>query len=266
MSFPVDHIMSIVRDRKEASDFLASLGFEVSPSGFHEGRGTSNNLLFFDNIYWEIMGIDQATQANRSHRILLDRGGGLCGCALKTENLEADLTRARAQSLQTGEVIRIERDVELEGHPQTARFSVAFMETTPPMFGQLFFCQHHTPHLVWPRKRRAHPNGAVRIAKLFYVSGEGARPQFLADGGKEPGIVSLTIEQHQRRFPEYALSGDATPRFTALEIEVTDLAAVERIARKRDVPFVSDLAGLRISHPTLGMQPLVFSQAGADES
>ena len=249
MAFPIDHLFSLTLDREGARAFLTRMGFDLTERGEHPGRGTSNHLAFFGRCYWELLAVDTPTPENAALR---ERGSGLAGCALRTSDAENDAQKARALGFEAGAPESFTRPVRVHGEWQTARFRTVVLEPPTPVDAYLFFCQHLTPDLVWPREARDHTNGAFRIRALHVLgpTADEARralePLLGAGGSAEP-----------------ALTYDAAPKLTrtqlgSLELQVRDLGRCAAWLSQHQVAFERDARSIRCPAPLIG-HTVVFS-------
>ncbi|MGH3144242.1 MAG: VOC family protein [Rubrobacter sp.] len=104
-----DHLVIAVSDLEGAVGAYRSLGFDVSPGGRHEHRGTHNALIRFRGLdYVELLGVydaETAVQSGLNGRTLADfvgddRAGGLVGHCYATDDIEREAERARAAGVE----------------------------------------------------------------------------------------------------------------------------------------------------------------------
>jgi catechol 2,3-dioxygenase-like lactoylglutathione lyase family enzyme len=103
-----DHAVIAVSDLDRAVEAYRSLGFDVSPGGRHEHRGTHNALIRFGGAdYIELLGVydpDKAVQSGLNGRTLAefvrDREGGLVGHCYATDDIEAEAAGMREAGLE----------------------------------------------------------------------------------------------------------------------------------------------------------------------
>jgi hypothetical protein len=264
MAFNIDHLITLARDREAARALLTRMGFDLSERGEHPGRGTSNHLAFFGRCYWELLCVDAPTPENAALR---ERGSGLAGCALRTADVERDAQFARSLGAEAGETETLTRPVKIEGEWATARFRIAVLQPAVPVDAYLFFCQHLTPQLVWPREPRDHPNGAFRIQTLHVVgpSAEQAREgleTLLGAGGDadEPAITYHSASTYRARFGHAAVpAAEQRPRLAALQLEVRDLGHCEAHLSQQGISFERVAREIHCYAELLG-HTLVFSE------
>ncbi len=103
MLLGLDHIVIAVRDLSRASEQLQqALGLTVSPGGEHPGFGTHNAIARFGTEYLELIAVrdpEEARSTDRGRALLdfLSRREGLAGFALDSDDLERDMSEARAR-------------------------------------------------------------------------------------------------------------------------------------------------------------------------
>jgi len=262
MAFHIDHLITLAQDREAACASLTRMGFDLTERGEHPGRGTSNHLAFFGRCYWELLCVDAPTAENAALR---ERGSGLAGCALRTGDAERDAQLARSLGAEAGEPEELTRPVRVEGEWKIARFRIAVLQPMVPVDAYLFFCQHLTPELVWPREPRDHPNGAFRIRGVHVVgpSLDEARRGFEAllgsGGGVEPTITYHSAGNYRERFGYSVLPAPHDrPRLASLELQVRDLARCEAWLSQQRVPFQRIANAIRCHDELIG-HTIVFS-------
>lgn len=112
MSSPLDHVVIAVHNLDAAIQDYRALGFTVVRGGIHASRATQNALITFpDGTYLELLAPtgEPPVSGVIDFSVLLQQGEGLAGYALRSDDLEADVARLRAQGLAVGEVIPGER-------------------------------------------------------------------------------------------------------------------------------------------------------------
>jgi catechol 2,3-dioxygenase-like lactoylglutathione lyase family enzyme len=112
MSLHLDHIVIAVDDLMAAIQDYRDLGFSVVPGGVHANRATYNALITFaDATYLELLAAthDPPVPNLIDFGVLLHVGEGLAGFALRSDDLEVDAARLRADGFSVGDVIPGER-------------------------------------------------------------------------------------------------------------------------------------------------------------
>src|SRR5829696_6201 len=103
-----DHAVIAVADLEGAIEAYRALGFDVSPGGRHEHRGTHNALIRFGGAdYVELLGVydpETALKSGLNGRTLAEfvreRQGGLVGHCYATDDIEAEASRMRDAGLE----------------------------------------------------------------------------------------------------------------------------------------------------------------------
>jgi len=251
MAFHIDHLITLTRDREAARAVLTRMGFDLTERGEHPGRGTSNHLAFFGRCYWELLSVDTPTAENAALR---ERGSGLGGCALRTGDAARDAQLARTLGVEASEPEEFTRPVKVDGEWKIARFRIAVLQPPYPVDAYLFFCQHLTPELVFPREPRDHPNGAFRIRAVHTVGGaaDEARPGFAARRGFEVLLGAGGGVEPEVTYDSALSPGEARPRLVSLELQVRDLARCETWLSQQRIPFYRDDEALYCHDEVIG--------------
>lgn len=103
-----DHAVIAVGDLERAIDAYHALGFDISPGGRHEHRGTHNALIRFGGVdYLELLGVhdpEKAIESGLNGRTLAefvrDRQGGLVGHCYATDDIEEEAERMSKVGLE----------------------------------------------------------------------------------------------------------------------------------------------------------------------
>lgn len=112
MSVQLDHVIIAVDDLKAAVRDYRALGFTVELGGVHANRATRNALITFaDDTYVELLAAtgEPPVPGLVDFSVLLQGGEGLVGFALRTDDLDAEVTRLRADNVAVGDAIPGER-------------------------------------------------------------------------------------------------------------------------------------------------------------
>jgi len=144
------------------------LGFQLTDRGHHT-LGSSNHLAIFGTDYLELLGYEPGRAAEPPPG-LAARPAGFAGVALKPPPgvaVDAALVAAGIASEPSRE---FSRPVELPDGTRDAAFRVTQVAPEETPFGQVFFCHHFTPELVWRREWQAHPNRVTGIAELVIAA------------------------------------------------------------------------------------------------
>ncbi|GLQ06220.1 VOC family protein [Sneathiella chinensis] len=166
----LDHTLIGVSNLEDARETYQRLGFTVSPRGSHIGWGTANYCIMFPDDYIELLGIVNADlDSNGLDRLLEERGEGLLGLALATDNAEATHQSLTQEGLAPAPVADLKRQLELESGAVTPEFKLVRLRTEGMPQHSLFFCHHLTPDLIRQADWMVHDNGADHIASLVVL-------------------------------------------------------------------------------------------------
>jgi catechol 2,3-dioxygenase-like lactoylglutathione lyase family enzyme len=112
MLLQLDHIVIAVHDLDSAVRDYRDLGFTVVQGGVHANRATHNALITFaGGTYLELLAStgEPPLPGVVDFSVLLQHGEGLVGFALRSEDLDTDAVRLRANGFAVGEVTPGER-------------------------------------------------------------------------------------------------------------------------------------------------------------
>ncbi|MGO1163174.1 VOC family protein [Brucella pseudogrignonensis] len=264
----VDHVFLLVNDLDKSAEQYRRLGFTLSPRGLHsKEKGTGNYTIMFPDDYFELLGIVAETEGNLHQREKLSaQGEGLHAIACRIENAQQAKSELAALGIQTGEVGKFSRPVELpDGSKGVAAFeTVSFAEGEVPQ-GMVFMCQHKTRDTVWVPELLKHANGANGLAAIIAISADPAKSaegfaRLYADGkatessgewtvstGPNSADISvLTSAQAQKLYPDVDFSKTPSGAFAALRIRVSALDAVRKVLDDNDLAYVNTSAGIAV--------------------
>jgi catechol 2,3-dioxygenase-like lactoylglutathione lyase family enzyme len=201
-----DHAVIAVADLERAIEAYSALGFDVSPGGRHEHRGTHNALIRFGGAdYVELLGVydpERALQSGLNGRTLAEfvreRQGGLVGHCYATDDIEAEAERTREAGLEMVGPFEMRRE-RPDGRALTWRLLVP--EDIPWRRRWPFFIEWDTPD-------------QERLA----VEGVGDHP----NGARSVSGVAVAVKDLEEAVRLYSILFDLEP---FREDEVTDLAA-----------------------------------------
>jgi len=163
-----DHALILVSDLDDGDARMRKLGFRPTPRGVHSAHmGTANStIMLSDMTYFEVIGVLNPTPSNEGMRIMLERGQGLFGYAVKTGDVHTTMTELAALSANAGDVVEFSRAVDLPGGPRDAAFSIINIDPARALGLKMFTCQHHTPDVVWREDYLEQPNGVTGVAAV----------------------------------------------------------------------------------------------------
>jgi catechol 2,3-dioxygenase-like lactoylglutathione lyase family enzyme len=201
-----DHAVIAVADLERAIEAYRALGFDVSPGGRHDHRGTHNALIRFGGAdYLELLGVyvpERAVESGLNGRTLAefvrDRKGGLVGHCYATDDIEAETARMREAGLEMVGPFEMKRQ-RPDGRALTWRLLVP--EDIPWRRRWPFFIEWDDPD-------------EERLA----MEGVGDHP----NGARSVCGVSVTVRALEEAVRLYSILFDLEP---TQRDEVTDLAA-----------------------------------------
>jgi catechol 2,3-dioxygenase-like lactoylglutathione lyase family enzyme len=166
----IDHVMICVPDLQQGIDAYTRIGFNISPSGVHTGKGTHNAIAFHEEDYLELLSVrdrDEYLSGNPHGGLLefLARGGGFRYIAVQSDDLVADVAQMRRRGVDISD--------PRDGGRQTPTgqelcWKAATLGPCNPL--PIFFIEHLTP--LHERRRQAfqagtHPNGVLRADRVY---------------------------------------------------------------------------------------------------
>jgi hypothetical protein len=165
----LDHALIFVHDLDQAAARYRRLGFTLTPRGAHPSLGTANHTVMLARDYLELITVLVPGPTNERWASILARGDGFGAVALGTRDAVATRDQLRHRGFDIPPAVDFARPVATPDGEAAARFTVAHLpgEATPAL--PAFFCQHHTPGLVWIPDYQSHPNTAFVVAGLIVV-------------------------------------------------------------------------------------------------
>ncbi|WP_339631301.1 VOC family protein [uncultured Sneathiella sp.] len=168
----IDHALIGVEDLEEARSQYEKLGFTLTPRGSHIGWGTANYCIMFDEDYIEILGIvDPSLETNGLDTALEERGEGLLGLALASDEPEETQQSLAEAGLEPSDILLLKRKLELPEGDVLPEFKLIRLTSSAGLSAKnLFICHHMTPELVRQEKDwLSHANGAKFINSIVVV-------------------------------------------------------------------------------------------------
>ena len=110
MASGIDHVVLAVTDPDAAArELTETLGLTFTAGGRHEGLGTFNRIAFLGDAYLEVIGVDDAAEAQgwaigRAAVEALGRGGGFATWALADPTIRTTVARLQANGSHLGPV------------------------------------------------------------------------------------------------------------------------------------------------------------------
>lgn len=256
----IDHVVITVHAALDAAaETYRRLGFQLTERGHHT-LGSSNHLAIFGTDYLELLGYEPARAAEPPPG-LAARPVGFAGVALKPPPGVAVDAALAAAGIASEPSREFSRPVEIAEGNRDAAFRVTQVAPEETPFGQVFFCHHFTPELVWRPEWQAHPNRVTGIAELVIAATDPAaavaplakmfgatavQPTFggfaiAAAGGAT--LLCLIWEAAAGRFGGAVPTGAAGAALVGLVLRSADLAATRAVLAAGGVPVREGLDG-----------------------
>ncbi|MBL4666743.1 MAG: VOC family protein [Sneathiella sp.] len=188
----LDHTLIGVGDLEKARDTYHKLGFTTTPRGSHIGWGTANYCIMFENDYIELLGIvDPTKESNGLDKQLDDRGEGMLGFALSTDNPEKTHASLTEAGLKPSQLLDLSRKLELPEGDVIPEFKLIRIPAEGLSKNSLFLCHHKTPELIRRPEWEQHANGASYIHSIVILMSD---PKALVDYYKRLcGSLNVTV-------------------------------------------------------------------------
>jgi catechol 2,3-dioxygenase-like lactoylglutathione lyase family enzyme len=274
----LDHVVVLVADLDRTEADFRRLGFAPTPRGLHPKLGTHNHCFMLDGDYFEILGVREPMPSNAPWRAMLEGRQGLAAIALQTDDARADAAALAAAGVRAGEAVDFARPVDTDGVRGDARFTVVHVDPSDTPGTRMFFCQQHTPELVWTPTSRVHPNGARRIREVSAVAADPAAlaptyERLLGAGAvvRSAGEIACRLGRAALRF----LSPDAfaarhgrgaeglgPPFMASMTVEVADPGAAAEVLASAGVRAERAGGALRIDPADAGGVLLILEGPG----
>lgn len=163
-----------------AQTCFEALGFNLTERGYHS-LGSINHLMMFGTDYLELIGLPdtpaQPGQARPTRAGVSDAPVGINGLVFKTDSADATYEHLKKIGMAGDPPKSFTRPVTLLDQQQTREASFRTVHVRPDCFkaGRVYFCEHHTPELVWRSQWQRHDNGAGSIAAIVLVTSDPAQ-------------------------------------------------------------------------------------------
>ncbi len=188
----LDHTLIGVSDLEAARKTYEKLGFTITPRGSHIGWGTANYCIMFGQDYIELLGIvDPNRESNGLDLLLAERGEGLLGLALASDNPLKTKNSLVEAGLNPSDPIELKRKLELPEGDVIPEFKLIRLPTEGVSEKNLFICHHLTPELVRQPEWEQHRNGTQYIKSVVILVDD---PKSLRDYYERLcGVLNVTL-------------------------------------------------------------------------
>lgn len=239
MQRKLDHLVLPSRDLAAQTEFLRTIGFQVSGRNRHPW-GTENHIVQFANkTFLEPITIghepsfapvtpDQFSFGGFVSDFLKSREG-LAMLVLRSDDAKADHADFAEKGIGWGNPFFFERKgTRPDGSPIHVAFTLAFAHDPMAPACGFFTCQQHFPDAFWNEAAQRHANTAIGVTRVVMVSDEPqAHDDFRADFGAAGALAILTPAQALQDYGPGALPFQRGPHFAAFDVAVRDPASVK---------------------------------------
>ncbi|MBJ7221236.1 MULTISPECIES: VOC family protein [unclassified Brenneria] len=252
MTLSLDHlVLNAQFETDSAAALLSQLGFTLTPRGYHS-MGSINHLVMFAHHYLEILGLPPGEPVRREE--LLAGPAGLDGLVFRSQDIAASAAAIQRAGFTPQPVRTFSRPVDIDGQRQQARFSTVHLPADSFSAARIYFCQHHTPELVWRDEWQHHQNGVTRISQLTVVTDDPASlaRDYQALGTPAPGFELAFLHRDafvQRYRHLLTPDPDRDSQFAAMRFHGGDRALIARQARALGLPLSEQPERLLVALP-----------------
>jgi hypothetical protein len=280
----LDHVGHFAPDPEAASAALKAAGFFATPRSVQvnpDGKGgvvltgTGNVTSMFESGYIEVLYKTADTALGRELDHAMARYAGVHLAAFSVADAAAVHQRLQSLGFRTRPLADMQRPVETEQGPDTAKFTVARVERGEMAEGRIQILTHHTEAAVWQPRWLTHPNGAVGLSDVMIATadvGEAAgrfarftgRPAIGTAFGKairldRGGVQLTTAEALTGLAPGVAIP--SLPFIGLYAITVRSLAVLRDCLRRGGLSFAAhDRFALAYFPPALGIGGWIFAE------
>ncbi|WP_341313578.1 VOC family protein [Paraburkholderia sp. IMGN_8] len=283
----IDHPVVSVRNHPEAVEKFIRLGFSPSPISYHPW-GSVLTLMMFENNFIELIGINDPSKFGtgevdgfcygRTLGQFLERSEGLGLVALHSKDIEGDFAAVKATGLPVQQRVDFRRKLtKADGTPDEAVVSLGMVMDPELGDASNFLCQQHRPEFIWRKDWQSHPNGAIAVDEVVYVTPDlgllearwtklfGPESTLRIDGHVESNtgcgrLVALTHAQANNRFKSVGMPVSYTdkPHGIALQVRVRDLQSTGLILSENGVAHAETEHGIAVTPESAGNTIIEF--------
>jgi Glyoxalase-like domain len=280
----LDHVGHFAPDPIAASAALEAAGFFATPRSVQvnpDGKGgvvltgTGNVTSMFEAGYIEVLYKTADTALGHELDIAIARYAGVHLAAFSVSDASAAHQRLGASGFPMRPVAHMQRPVDTETGPDTAKFTVTRVERGAMAEGRIQILTHHTEAAVWQPRWLRHPNGAaglldvvIATADIDEAAGRFARftgrPAIASTFGKalpldRGGVQLMSPQAFARLAPDVAIP--SLPFIGAYAIAVRSLAVLCESLRRGGALFDAHDGFVLARFPSaLGVGGWVFAE------
>ncbi|MDP6871996.1 MAG: VOC family protein [Alphaproteobacteria bacterium] len=169
----LDHtVINVKFEMDKAQGLFGDLGFFLTERGYHT-LGSINHLMMFGTDYLELLGLPPGAENPRPD--IAEAPVGINGLVFKTSDADETFAHLQALDMAGDPPKSFSRPVALPDGEQDAAFRTVTVRAGVFPGGRVYFCEHHTPELVWRPEWQSHRNGAQAIPEFVVASNDHAR-------------------------------------------------------------------------------------------
>ncbi|MGL4438458.1 MAG: VOC family protein [Bosea sp. (in: a-proteobacteria)] len=247
----LDHLVLGVNDLDAAGAFYEKLGFIVGARNRHPW-GTHNRIVQFPGTFLEIVTVGEPElivehapgqfSFGAFVRDALTRGEGFSMLVLESTDAKADNAAFHASGIGHFEPFFFERQAKgPDGSTVRVAFTLAFAANPLAPEQAFFVCQQHEPQNFWNPAFQSHPNGALSVSAVSFVSPvpcdhsgffeafSNVDQPVISDHGLSFGLPRGRIELVTPEFASRTFGyKDAATALASFTITVADMPALQR--------------------------------------
>ena len=213
MSRELDHVGVAVTDLERGRETYARLGFQLTPRSDHSGSrapgmpvepwGSGNHCAMFREGYLEIIGLTDPGMYS-SVKEMVERYEGLHIVAIGCGNAEAAYAEFQKAGAPVDAVRFLERDAAFGPRNESvrrAKFRNMYVDRQKFTEAKFLFIEHVTRDVLWQPHLLEHPNGAVGIDAVYFVTPDPQAtaakfaPLFSARSESLPGVERVSLDR-----------------------------------------------------------------------
>jgi hypothetical protein len=177
----LDHVGHFAADPEAASIALSRAGFFATPRSVQvnpDGKGgvtptgTGNVTSMFASGYIEVLYKTADTALGRELDGAMARYAGVHLAAFSVSDAAAAHRRLESSGFRTRPLAHMQRPVDTEAGPDTAKFTVTRVEPGEMAEGRIQILTHHTEAAVWQPRWLTHSNGAVGLTDVVIATAD----------------------------------------------------------------------------------------------
>lgn len=180
----LDHVGVAVADLDAARSWFERLGFRLTARSHHVGArapgapiekwGSANHCAMFERGYLEVLGMTDSSLFS-SVKSMLALYPGLHIVAADTASADQTYQSLAAVDAPVEAVRPLERDAPFglqDAQTRRARFRNIYVDRTRMPEARFILIEHLTRDVLWQPHLLAHPNGALGLTDVYFVSGK----------------------------------------------------------------------------------------------